>query len=67
MTKKYIREMVRMGVARDITNAEFEKLPRLEEVGLSFGVYGMNGGLFEDNDGNLYAVTARNTLLFQLA
>lgn len=40
----------------------------LRTVALSFGVYGMNGGLFEDiNTGNYYVVPNRSTRLFELA
>ena len=66
-TRKEIKMMVAVGMAKDITNAEYETLPRLENVALSFGVYGMNAGLFRDDAGNFYAVLARNSLLFQLA
>jgi hypothetical protein len=33
-------------------------------VGISRGVYGMNGALLRDNEGNQYVITARNTTLF---
>lgn len=66
-TRKNIKNMVTFGMAKDITNAEFDTLPHLDCVAKSFGVYGMNAGLFRDDAGNFYAVLARNTLLFQLA
>lgn len=66
-TRKEIKTMVALGMATDITNAAYESLPQLENVALSFGVYGMNAGLFRDDDGNFYAVLARNSLLFRLA
>lgn len=61
-----IKAMVNVGIAKDITNAEYETLPHLECLGTSYGTYGMNGGVFRDDAGNFYAVLARNTLLFQL-
>lgn len=68
MTKSSIRDLVKKGIAEDITNREYETLPHLSVVELSFGVYGMNAGLFHDPEtGKLYAVLARNSLLFQLA
>lgn len=40
----------------------------LRTVALSFGVYGMNGGLFEDlKTGEYYVVPNRSTRLFELA
>ena len=65
--RKSIKNMVTYGMAKDITNAEYNTLPHLECVTLSFGTYGMNAGLFRDDAGNFYAVLARNSLLFQLA
>ena len=38
----------------------------LRTVAMSYGVYGMNGALFEDENGELYKITARNTTLFQM-
>ena len=66
-TRKNIKNMVAFGMAKDITNAEYATLPHLDCVAKSFGVYGMNAGLFRDDAGNFYAVLARNSLLFQLA
>ena len=59
----------------DVTNLsskELEKLVKkengLKEVSISYGVYGMNGGLFQGYKTNkLYKVTARNSNLFYLA
>lgn len=65
-TRKLIKHMVSLGVAEDITNREYETLPHLETVGLSYGTYGMNAGLFKDGNGKMYAVLSRNSLLFQL-
>ena len=66
MTKKSLRDLVNLGVATDITNAEFETLPHLDCVETTHGMYGMNGGLFKDDTGKLYVVLSRNSLLFQL-
>lgn len=40
---------------------------KLRTVAISYGVYGMNGGLFEDtNTGIYYVVPNRSTRLFEL-
>ena len=67
-TQKAIRETC----AIDITNYSFDqandlmKAHTLQTVAMSFGIYGMNGALFEDENGELYKITARNTTLFQM-
>lgn len=71
MNKKFIKEMVIDGLAKDITNFSYEQAKELLGQGyyinLSFGRYGMNAGLFRNTlTGELYAVLARNTLLFKL-
>ena len=51
----------------DFTQEELNAL-NLRTVALSYGVYGMNGGLFEDmNTGAYYVVPNRSTRLFELA
>lgn len=69
-TLKEIRDYVRMGMVTDITNwstEDIQELGHLEEIGLSMGTYGMNGGLFQDDNGERYAVLARNANLFMLS
>ena len=67
-TKKAIRETC----ATDITNYSFDQADKLmnthtlRTVAMSYGVYGMNGALFEDENGELYKITARNSTLFQM-
>lgn len=69
-TLKALRELVRLGVAEDYTNKPAEnlyELRRLEKVGYSSGVYGINGGLVKDPEtGSLYAIIGRCTNLFIL-
>lgn len=50
----------------DISNKK-EKIDGLEVVGISYGVYGVNGGLFKDKDGNFYKITSRCSNLFRYA
>lgn len=62
--------LVRIGVAEDYTNkpSEYIYTPRrLDKVGYSAGVYGINGGLVEDAEtGQLYAIIGRCSNLFIL-
>ena len=67
-TQKAIRETC----ATDITNYNFDQANdlmtahTLRTIEMSFGVYGMNGALFQDENGVLYKITARNSTLFQM-
>lgn len=69
-TQKQLRELVRLGCAEDYTNKPSEyiyTLRRLETVGYSTGVYGINGGLVQDTEtGALYAIIGRCSNLFIL-
>ena len=70
--KKTTRKAIRETYAMDITKYSFDKANELmkahnlQTVAMSFGIYGMNGALFEDENGELYKITARNTTLFQM-
>lgn len=70
-TKKALKTAVEFGVAKDITGynfAEMEAFLRrndVEVIGISHGTYGMTGALLQDGRGNQYAITARNSALFQ--
>lgn len=67
-TQKALKRHVADGIAQDITRFSFEEADalhqahRLETVAISSGVYGLNGALLEDENGKLYAITARTTL-----
>lgn len=67
---KELRELIRLGCAEDYTNKPEEyitTLRRLEKVGYSCGVYGINGGLVQDPEtGTLYAILGRCSNLFRL-
>lgn len=70
-TKKEIKKMVESRNAMDITyasNIELKKLRNngLEMIAFSIGTYGINSALFEDKNGNKYAITARTSNLFSL-
>lgn len=69
-TLKQIRDFVRLGLASDISNysnremRDFMKAHRLEKVGYSAGINGINGGLLQDEtSGEMYAITKRNAAL----
>ena len=70
--KKTTRKAIRETYAMDITNYSFDQANdlmnkhNLRTVVMSYGVYGMNGALFEDENGELYKITARNSTLFQM-
>lgn len=67
---KELRQLVQLGVAEDCTNKPSNyiyTLNRLDKVGYSAGVYGINGGLVQDPEtGTLYAIIGRCTNLFIL-
>lgn len=71
-TQKALKELVKSGAAEDITQYSFERMREflrnndLETVGVSRGIYGVTGALLKDHtNGELYAITARNSALFQ--
>jgi hypothetical protein len=66
-TQKQLREMVKNGVAVDVTNAGGRgAIPEnYRQIGYARGVYGCNGMLLQGCDsGTLYAVTARTTAIY---
>ena len=71
-TQKALKKHVTAGIAHDITRYSFEEAEALhrahglETIAVSSGVYGLNGALLRDENGKLYAITARNTTLAQL-
>lgn len=72
ITQKEIKRFVALGVAEDITHLSFDACNALRAthnfttLNVSMGVYGMNGGLFKDENGKLYAITSRTSTLFQM-
>lgn len=65
-TLRELRELVRLGMAVNITEADPKSIKKpVEKIGYSSGVYGLNGGLLQDREsGNYYAITARSSNLF---
>lgn len=71
MRRKFIKELVDSNMAIDITNCSYEEalrcISKYNYLNLSYGKYGVNAALFtNEQTGKMYAVLARNTLLFQL-
>ena len=69
-TLREIKDFVKIGIASDITNysnaemREFLKAHDTEKIGYSAGINGITGGLLQDrNNGEMYAITARNAAL----
>ena len=71
-TNKAIREYIRLGLAQDITSYDFDQAEQLRKdhtldvIAVSRGVYGMTGALLQDENGECCAITASNSVLFQL-
>lgn len=71
-TQKQLREMVRNGIAIDITNANLETRKEIEsqekwltQVGYANGIYGCNGMLFKGHKtSKLYAITSRTQAIY---
>lgn len=65
-TLRELRELVRLGMAQDITDSDSKSIIEpVEKIGYSSGVYGLNGGLLQGREsGNYYAITARSSNLF---
>jgi hypothetical protein len=72
-TVKAIKNYIVDGAAVDITAYTFEqtkdflKKHTIEKIAYSSGMYGINAGLIQDvASGQLYAITARNSVLFMI-
>ena len=70
-TQRELKNLVRCGMAHDLTNATtaevMEQWEHGEKVGYSSGTYGINGGLIQNTEtGEYYAITARNSNLFRI-
>ena len=66
-TQKQLKELVKSGVAVDVTNAGGRgAIPEnYRQIGNSRGVYGCNGMILQGcESGTLYAVTARTTAIY---
>lgn len=68
-TQKQLKEFVKLGLAIDITNWSDKECYDLQrqgvtQVGYSAGIYGCNGMLLQDKQGQSYVITARNGNIF---
>ena len=67
-TRSELKRLIKVGAAIELTDTNTIPAGRLETVALSFGMYGMNGGLFRDYEsGQLYAIPRRDSILFYYA
>jgi hypothetical protein len=73
ITQKELKNLVKIGAAKDITAAYFCQVEEIrhaamaEVVAISRGMYGANGALLKSRkNGDLYAITARSSTLFQV-
>ena len=67
-TQRQLKEMR----ATDLTNADHDKVQKLasrcEQIGYSYGIYGINGGLWTNPEtGELFKITMRSPNLFIMA
>ncbi len=64
-TQKEIKRLVKLGAAIELTDTKTVPVGRLTTVAMSFGIYGMNGAQFKDDEtGQLYAIPRRDMILF---
>lgn len=70
---KAVRNMklkeIRAFIAEDATDYSFEKMEQILKDGhtvliYSYGIYGMNGALFQTKDGTFYKIIGRSTNLW---
>lgn len=64
-TQKEIKKFVRLGFAKNVTDWA-ELPPCYEKLGYSAGIYGIDGGLYRDEEGQMYAITAICSNLFRI-
>ena len=65
-TQKQLRDMVKQGVAIDVTNASKPNdIPEpYRQIGYAESIYGCGGMLLLGNSGQLYAVTSRTMAIY---
>lgn len=64
-TQREIKRLIKAGAAIELTDTKTVPCGRLQTIALSFGIYGMNGGLFRDTEtGQLYGIPRRDGILF---
>ena len=65
-TQKQLRALVKSGAAKDVTHAHDRAVipGNYKQIGYAAGLYGCNGMLLQDDNGQLYAVTERTTAIY---
>ena len=64
-TQNELRAFVRLGIAENVTKWK-ELPPCYEKLGYSAGRYGINGGIYKDEKGNMYVIIAKNNNLYRI-
>ena len=64
-TQKQLKNLVKCGVAIDCTYDRERRIKGYyKQIGYCAGVYGCNGMLLQDENGQLYAITSRTTAIY---
>lgn len=64
-TQKAIKEGIRCGAIIELTDTRQIESGDLENIAMSFGIYGMNGGVWRHRKtGKLYGIASRCSALF---
>lgn len=63
-TQKQLKNLVKSGAAIDCTYDRERRVNNYRQIGYSAGVYGCNGMLLQDQNGQLYAITSRTTAIY---
>lgn len=64
ITQTQIKSLIKSGAAVDIDTLKVKpKQGDLKKIGVSHGIYGMNGALFLHKNGKMYAIKERNSTL----
>ena len=66
ITQKTIKQLIKEGAATDLEKMR-SPIPRhqLKCLGISTGIYGINGALYLGNNGKLYAIASRSSMLLE--
>lgn len=66
ITQSTIKRLVKEKAVHDIDKMTNRPAKRdLTLIGISYGVYGMNGALFLGKNGKMYAIIGRSSSLFE--
>lgn len=67
MTLTALRNMVKDGFATELTDTDYDLYRRVDVMGTSSGIYGINGAWLRDcKTGDDYVIIGRSTTLFSM-